>query len=154
MAMIAGAHKLTFNSIELGVTERGFNCQIAPAQLPIRTDQFGRSIVDMLFGGIETGMVTAAVLEGSTTAAAALNYASLYPWLTAGALNTLPGTMYSTGSLLKSLVLYNLRTSATAYTFAKTVVVDAQRNFSSTVPVTWTIRFLTIIDPSNNTLFT
>lgn len=151
MAMIAGAYSITFNAVEVGVTETGFNCSLTPALVPVRTDEYGRSTIDFIFAGVESGFVRADVIFGSKTD---FTFATLFPWLTVGTLNTTPGMLVEAGSLFKTLVLDGIIAARTNYSFAKAVCMNAQRNFSSTRLVTYTIEWQVCITPATGVLFT
>ena len=101
---VAGAYGVTWNSIDIGYTEGGFELAVEIADpVPVVSDRYGSVQLDGILQGIERMLVRVEALEFDST-----KFPALLPMLTSlasGLQNVTAGTLIARGSLAKPLVL-------------------------------------------------
>lgn len=131
-SFIAGAYKITFDSVEMGYTEVGFEEIKRPSANIIRLDPTGRVPIDALWTGVEDIIVRVESLEWSTSIwAKAINF--LHAGATEGAAEK-AGQLLVAGALAKQLVLTPVTVAPPTqktYTYAKAYPLEPVRTIFS-----------------------
>lgn len=168
MAMQAGHYAVTVqghntgdDEINLGSTEVGFDMIVQPALIPIRSDEYGRSVIDFLFAGMERMAVIIRSLHYSPTS---MKEALKYMSGTLGTLKHTSGVLFQPLADL-SRVTVTLRlypTSGAAYSIGAFTSYEfeyaypaerADFNFSSTKLFTIPFGFVILPDTTSGQEF-
>lgn len=93
---IAGSYLAYYNTVDLGVTEVGFEMVQRPSFVPIRTDELGRTPADGIWTGVEDIIVRIESIQWTVA-----RWAAVMPWIHKGS-GSAEGTVMASGTMLSS----------------------------------------------------